>query len=124
MTLEEYNNLTNEEQNALVATEVMEWMNSSGNWLLKDGVTFLGYQDHYSSPDDFPEFDPINNLDHALMGVYPLLPTHYFRLRHTNTNIGGKGHWIAQLNSEHGFAETPNEAIMLVCFRVKGVVSD
>lgn len=127
MTQEEYNNLTDEEKNALFATEVLGWWNSGGNWLLDDKVTFPGYQDHYSSPDDFPEFDPYNNLDHAFMGVDKLEDGGYYWTATNRMNAQRPYYfriWKLDVCTHEVWAETKNEAIMLACLRTKGVLND
>ena len=116
MTQEEYNALTDEEQNALVATEVLGWIKgvggvswyTPGNTIMEMGVC---------------TFDPNNNLDQAMMGV-DKLEKETFTLEWI-----GKKWWAciildSSIDAEWHSAksETPNQAIMLACLRAKGVV--
>lgn len=125
MTQDEYNNLSPEEQNALFATEVLGWINSGGDWLLEDGATFPGFVDQSdTSVTDFFIFNPHKNLDHAFMGVDKLEKETF-----TLEWMVGKNWWACLiLDSDvdakwhSALGDTPNQAIMLMCLRAKGVV--
>ena len=135
MTQDEYNKITGEEQNALVATEVL-------GWKLDEDNEWTSYEEHFDNwlkivdkkleIFDMYTFDPINNLDHAFMGVDKIC----VERRNCTFTLGcgedGDFHFIFGGNPTIPLApiwvidleeiKTPNEAIMLACLRAKGVV--
>ena len=124
MTQDEYNALTDDAQNALFATEVMGWRIRRG--MIQRPTPGAEWAYSY-----FKDFDPINNLDYAFMGVDKILVERgnctftlgcgekedFHFIFGGDPDISLAPIWVIDLETK-----TPNEAIMLACLRAKGVV--
>lgn len=119
MTQEEYLSLKEEEQNALFARKVAgRKFNLLGlAWVIK-GEPWIAVED----------FDPINDLNHAFMGVDKIIEDGDFFLEYWSDN-----EWLVSQHNVMSRAKgigkkstvchkDRNQAIMLMCLKAKGVV--